>query len=103
MALTRRQFIVGSAVGSCTLALNGKVQAQVMVSPNDYQAKALDYVSDNRKVDMNRHPTKPKGSNCANCALYQGSSNSVAGGCVVFKGKQVASNGWCSAYSKKSR
>jgi len=35
---SRRQFMILSAAGACTLALNDKVQAQAMVSETDPQA-----------------------------------------------------------------
>jgi hypothetical protein len=44
MKNSRRQFMILSAAGACTLALNGKVQAQAMVAETDPQAKALQYV-----------------------------------------------------------
>ena len=41
MKNSRRQFMILSAAGTCTLALNGKVQAQAMVAETDPQAAAL--------------------------------------------------------------
>ncbi|NBW00197.1 MAG: hypothetical protein EBR85_00515 [Betaproteobacteria bacterium] len=38
---------------------------------------------------------------CSNCTLYQ-SKSADSGGCAIFPGKQVAANGWCSAYQKKA-
>jgi hypothetical protein len=38
MKNSRRQFLILSAAGACTLALNGKVQAQAMVAETDPQA-----------------------------------------------------------------
>ena len=92
MKNSRRQFMILSAAGACTLALNGKVQAQTMVSEADPQAKALKYVA----------VTPDASKNCANCALYQGKAGSAAGGCSLFGAKQVAANGWCSAWAKKA-
>ena len=40
-----------SAAGVCTLALNGKVQAQVMVAETDLQAAALGYKTNATAVD----------------------------------------------------
>ena len=45
MKNSRRQFMILSAAGACAVALNGKVQAQPMVSDADPQAKALQYVA----------------------------------------------------------
>jgi hypothetical protein len=92
MKNSRRQFMILSAAGACTLALNGKVQAQAMVAETDPQAKALQYVA----------ASKVAGKYCNNCALYQGKADSAAGGCSLFGAKQVAGKGWCSAWAKKA-
>ena len=92
MKNSRRQFMILSAAGACTLALNGKVQAQAMVSESDPQAKALKYVA----------VSDVAGKNCANCALYQGAAGSAAGGCALFAGKQVSAKAHCSAWAKKA-
>ena len=102
MQNSRRQFMILSAAGAATLALNSKVQAQAMVAPTDPQAVALGYVTDASKVDKAKYAKFVAGSHCGNCALYQGAAGSAAGGCALFAGKQVASAGWCSAYAKKA-
>ena len=102
MKNSRRQFMILSAAGACTLALNGKVQAQAMVAETDPQAAALGYKADASKVDKAKYAKYAAGQACGNCALYQGKPDSAAGGCSLFAGKQVASKGWCSAYAKKA-
>ena len=92
MKNSRRQFMILSAAGACTLALNGKVQAQAMVAETDPQAKALQYVA----------VSKVAGKYCHNCALYQGKPDSAAAACTLFPGKQVAGKGHCSAWAKKA-
>ena len=101
MKSTRRQFMILSAAGACTLALNGKVQAQAMVSETDPQAVALGYKADATKVDKAKFPKYAASQICGNCALYQGGA-AAAGACPLFAGKQVSSKGWCSAYNKKA-
>ena len=101
MKNSRRQFIILSAAGACTLALNGKVQAQAMVSETDPQAVALGYKADATKVDKAKFPKYAASQICGNCALYQGGA-AAAGACPLFAGKQVSSKGWCSAYNKKA-
>jgi High potential iron-sulfur protein len=101
MKNSRRQFMILSAAGACTLALNGKVQAQAMVADTDPQAAALGYKSDATKVDKAKYAKYAAGQQCSNCALYQGGA-AAAGGCPLFAGKQVSSKGWCSAYAKKA-
>jgi hypothetical protein len=92
MKNSRRQFMILSAAGACTLALNGKVQAQAMVSESDPQAKALKYVA----------VSKDPGKFCNNCALWIGKPDAPAGGCSLFAGKQVHAKGHCSAWAKKA-
>ena len=102
MKNSRRQFMILSAAGACTLALNGQVQAQAMVSETDPQAVALGYKADASKVDKAKYPKYAAGQHCDNCALYQGKPGSAAAGCALFGAKQVAGKGWCSAYAKKA-
>ena len=102
MKNSRRQFIILSAAGACTLALNGKVQAQAMVSETDPQAAALGYKADDSKVDKAKYPKYAAGQECDNCALFQGKAGDATGGCSLFGAKKVAGKGWCSAYAKKA-
>ena len=102
MKNSRRQFMMLSVAGACTLALNGKVQAQAMVAETDPQAAALGYKADASKVDKAKFAKYAPPQACSNCALYQGAAGSAAGGCALFAGKQVAAKGWCSAYAKKA-
>jgi hypothetical protein len=103
MKTSRRQFMILSAAGACTLALNNKVQAQAnMVVPTDPQAAALGYAINATTVSKAKYPQFVAGSHCGNCALYQGAAGSAAGACALFAGKQVHSTGWCSAYQKKA-
>jgi len=101
MKNSRRQFMILSAAGACTLAMNGKVQAQAMVADADPQAVALGYKSDATKADKAKYPKYAAGQACSNCALYQGAAGSASGACPLFAGKQVAAKGWCSAYAKR--
>lgn len=91
-----------TAAGAATLALNGKVQAQVMLTSSDPQAMALGYVTDHLKVDKSKFANYVEGSRCGICVLYQGAANSASGPCSLYPGKQVTSNGWCSAFQKKA-
>ena len=68
----------------------------------DAAAVGLGYVADAAKVDKAKYAQYVSGSNCANCALYQGAAGSAQGGCPLFAGKQVAAKGWCSAWAKKA-
>ena len=96
----RRQFVSLIPLAGAALAA-GSAQAQALVDEKDAQAKSLGYVADAAKVDKAKFKTFVAGSNCGNCALYQGKAGAAAGGCPLFAGKQVAAKGWCSAYAKK--
>ena len=96
----RRQFVSLIPLVGVALAA-GSAQAQAMVDEKDAQAAALGYVADAARVDKAKFKAFAAGSNCGNCALYQGKAGAAAGGCPLFAGKQVAAKGWCSAYAKK--
>ncbi len=68
-----------------------------LVSTDDPTAKALKYVAD---VSLAKD-AKP-GSKCASCQLYQGTADSAQGPCLLFPGKAVKANGWCSSWTKKA-
>lgn len=101
MKNNRRQFLILSAAGAATLSLSNLVQAQAMVAETDPQAQALGYKADTTKVDTKKFPKHANEQKCSNCALFQAKGGN-AGGCSLFAGKQVAANGWCSAWAKKA-
>jgi len=73
-----------------------------LVDEKDPAAVGLGYVANASNVDKAKYPQFVAGSNCANCALYQGVAGSTQGGCPLFAGKQVMAKGWCSAWAKKA-
>ncbi len=94
MKETRRNFLKNSALcGTVFFAgssLNISLANNHVVSESDPQAKALGYVSVSSK----------DGQACSNCALFQPEKDEI-GGCPLFGGKKVASQGWCTAWAKK--
>lgn len=92
--LTRRQLLSFSAVVigvSPMLAVTQRIANAAeapKVDPNAPQARALSYV----------HQSPDSGRKCANCQLYKGGSDAAWGPCAIFPGKQVAAEGWCSAW-----
>jgi hypothetical protein len=58
------------------------------------EAKAVKYVE-----DAGHAKGANPGSNCANCALYQGANGSIQGPCQLFPGKDVKAAGWCSSWA----
>jgi hypothetical protein len=77
--------------------LTAAADAAPLVTADDPMAIALKYVSDASKSA----DAKP-GSKCANCKVYQGAAGSAQGACLLFVGKSVKSDGWCSAWAAKT-
>ncbi len=73
-----------------------------MVDEKDAQAVALGYVDDTARADKVKFKSYVAGSECSNCALYQGKTGDSAGGCPLFQGKNVAAKGWCNSWVKKA-
>jgi len=97
----RRVFMMQIAAGSALLATSA-AQAQAKLDENDPQATAVGYKHDTTKVDAKKFPKHEKAQKCANCQLFQGKAADAWGGCPLFGAKQVAGNGWCSAYARKA-
>lgn len=99
---TRRTFLMQVAVAGTALAASQAQAQAVKLDEKDPQAVGLGYVADTTKADTKKFPKHTKDQKCANCALFQGKATDAAGGCPLFGVKQVAANGWCSAYAKKA-
>jgi hypothetical protein len=98
--IPRRVFLMTLAASGALIGTGARAQA--MVDEKDAQATALGYVADAKRADQKKYPKYADGQHCATCALYQGKAGDKAGPCGIFAGKQVASNGWCSAWAKKA-
>jgi hypothetical protein len=98
----RRVFMMQVATAATAVMAVSEASAQAMVDEKDPQAVGLAYKADASKVDKAKNPKFAAGSNCGNCALFQGKAGAAAGGCPLFAGKQVAAKGWCSAWAKKA-
>lgn len=72
-----------------------------ILDPESPQAAALGYVHHYSEVDTGRFPRFEEGQICANCQLAQGDLTAEWMGCSIFPGKQVAHDGWCSAWVQK--
>jgi hypothetical protein len=97
----RRVFLMTLATSTAAVGTLAHAQA-VLVDEKDAQAAALGYVADAKRVDTKKYPKFAAGQNCTNCALYQGKATDKQGGCPLFGTKQVAGQGWCSAWAKKA-
>lgn len=100
MTMQRRVFLITVAAGSALLG--SAASAQTMLDEKDGQAAALGYVADAKRADVKKYPKFAAGQNCSNCALYQAKAADKAGACPLFAAKQVAGEGWCSAWAKKA-
>ena len=56
---------------------------------------------DSKTVDAKKYPKHAATQRCENCALWQGASSDPWAGCAMFGRKQVAGEGWCTAWAKK--
>ncbi|MEM5294044.1 high-potential iron-sulfur protein [Burkholderia sp. JPY481] len=102
MKTSRRHFLLVSAGVGSSLALSRVAFAATVpnaLSESDPQAQKVGYTEDASKVDKARFPNFAAGQSCANCSLFQGKASDEYGGCTLFGAKQVASRGWCSAYT----
>jgi len=98
----RRTFIMQVvAAGSAVVASRAMAQTAAKLEETDPQAVALGYKHDTKKVDAKKFPKHEVAQKCSNCQLYQAKANEAWGPCQLFPGKQVATNGWCSAWVKK--
>jgi High potential iron-sulfur protein len=90
------------AGGSAVVAMAARAQGAPMVDEKDAQATALGYVADTTKADAKKFTKHSKDQKCSNCTLYTGKAGDKAGPCSLFPAKQVAADGWCSAWVKKA-
>jgi High potential iron-sulfur protein len=84
-----------SLAGGAAVALRSALAASApLLSVSAPEAKAVKYVEDAKQAKG-----ATAGSNCANCALYQGAYGSTQGPCQLFPGKEVKASGWCSSWA----
>ena len=102
---TRRIFLLQLAAGTSALAARDALAqkgAAAKVDPKDPQAVALGYVDDTTQADSKRFPQHSNEQKCNGCQMYSGQASDKLGPCSIFGGKDVASGGWCSAWTKKA-
>ena len=105
---SRRNLFKIAGAGSLALLLPvitkmnaGVAWADDKLDPESPQAAALGYVHHYSEVDAARFPRFEEGQICGNCQLAQGDLSADWMGCSIFPGKQVAREGWCSAWVMK--
>ncbi|HKQ12832.1 MAG TPA: high-potential iron-sulfur protein [Steroidobacteraceae bacterium] len=98
--MTRRRLLRVSAISATAVPLaalftrTARGADAPLIAPTDPAAVAVKYVEDAAQAK-----SAESGSNCANCALYDGGPDSTQGPCSVFGGKQVKAAGWCTAWT----
>ena len=97
----RRTFMIQIAAAGGAVVATGRTRAQTKLEESDPQAVALGYKHDTTKVDKAKYPKHEATQKCSNCQLFQGKATDAWGPCALFGAKQVAGNGWCSAWVKK--
>ena len=102
MSSNRRVFFMQVAAGGSVLAATAAQAQAPMLDEKDPQAVALGYAKDTTKVDGKKHAKHKADQKCTNCQLVAGKATDAAGACPLFAGKQVAGNGWCTAWVKKA-
>lgn len=72
----------------------------VPLEEDDPQAEALAYHADATTVDGSQHRVYQPGQICGNCMLFQPDADDSGewGGCSLFPGKLVKTEGWCASY-----
>lgn len=100
---TRRIFIARTVAQGCAgLALPLMVRAApARVDEADDTAVGLGYRHDTHQVDAKRYPNHTPAQRCSGCSFFQGAANDEWAGCAMFGRKQIAANGWCSAWARK--
>jgi hypothetical protein len=100
--LNRRIFVMRSLAGGCAaLAGPALVRAAARVDEADEAAVALGYRHDTKLVDGKRFPKHDAAQRCGGCSFFQGAPADEWGGCAMFGRRQIAANGWCSAWASK--
>lgn len=119
---SRRQFIkvgvsalaVGAALKTVTAVAQQKRGSGAangadsnMVDEKSPAAQGVKYNADITKVKdkavmIERQGVKFLDQKCSGCGLYTGKPGDKTGPCMVFPGKQVAANGFCTSWNKKA-
>ncbi|WP_179401137.1 high-potential iron-sulfur protein [Burkholderia guangdongensis] len=99
----RRTFMIRT-VGLCAAlaALQDARAAAPLVDENDPTAKGFGYRAMADTVDATHFTQYQAGQKCENCRFYTGAANDTSGPCMMFPGKAVSAEGWCSVYAKRS-
>jgi hypothetical protein len=101
-ALKELVLLIGAA-GALRAAPESERATPMLVplSPSDPNAAFLGYHEDAKTVDANDFPTYQLGQVCSTCVQAHGDDGQPWLYCNLFRGKLVATNGWCKAWATK--
>ena len=105
--INRRNFIRLTVCTSVAVPFIGGSLAHAgghlpKLEESDPQATGLGYKHDTTQVDAAKFAQHNPEQKCLNCSLYTGKDGDAWGPCAIFPGKEVAAEGWCSAYNPKA-
>ncbi len=103
--LSRRRFIqlaATAAAASSLLTTAARAADLPRLDPTDPAAQALGYELDTRTVSSSAYPSHGPMQECGTCNFYKGSAGAEWGLSLIFRGKDVSLQGWCSAYISPS-
>jgi hypothetical protein len=108
---SRRSFLATAAVAASAALVGLKPPAARAAGENlphlsasDPLAKSLGYQESGKNVDKSKFPTYKEGERCGECRFFQGTAgqSSGYGGCQIFAGYSVNSEGWCASFNARS-
>ncbi|MGH8681316.1 MAG: high-potential iron-sulfur protein [Burkholderiales bacterium] len=103
--LSRRRFLAlavsTAAAASGVLPTPTRAADLPHLAETDAAAQALGYREDTRKVPSAKYPNHQPAQECGKCNLYKGAAGAQWGPCLIFPGKDVRVQGWCSAFTPR--
>ena len=101
ISINRRTFVKVTASSFAALPLLVSAQAEsIKLAEDDPTAIALGYKEKSSEVDAQKYANHDAKQLCSGCSLYADGADGW-GACAIFPGKQVAADGWCTAYAAK--
>jgi hypothetical protein len=102
---SRRRFLeraAGSAAVAAGLLSRASRAAELPhLAETDPAAQPLGYHADTRTVPAGKYPNHRPTQACGKCNFYKGVAGAQWGPCLLFPGKAVHVDGWCSAFTPK--
>jgi hypothetical protein len=99
--INRRTFVkvTASSLAAIPLLVSAQAQSNKLAEDNA-TAVALGYKEKSSDVDAQKYANHDDKQLCSGCSLYADGADGW-GACAILPGKQVAANGWYSAYAAK--